>query len=698
VGRGGMGVVYEAEQLSLRRRVALKVLPLAAALDPQQLRRFQLEAQAAANLVHQNIVAVHAVGCERGVHYYAMQFIDGQTLAAMIAELRPLEGRDREDRASTAVAGALAAELASGRWAPPQRGRDNFQLTGSYTEMPSPPEAAAGSPSTPAAADMATQRTAGISTDRSTKSPAFFRTVANLGVQAAEALEHAHGVGVTHRDIKPANLLVDMRGNLWITDFGLSHCQAQAGLTMTGDLVGTLRYMSPEQALAQRVVIDHRTDIYSLGATLYELLTLEPVFHGRDRQELLRQIAFEEPKSPRRLNKSIPTELETIVLKALEKNPVDRYASAQDLADDLGRFLRDESIRAKRPSPLQRARKWARRHQGVVRTALVALALLLAIVTVGASLAAWRLNEEQNATREQLRLTEEAQEQATHRLFDSRVSQAKAGRLSRQPGQRFASLKAIEDAVRIARELSLPEERFDELRNEAIACLAVPDLRPGKSWNALVPGTACLAFDGDYQRYARANEQGSISVRRVADDQELARLDAFGKPVQSLLFSPDGQFLAVHAKDGRMQVWHVERGQAILAESSPGSGWDFSPDSRQIAMARPDRSIEVLDLGTGKETRRLRAASAQPRVAFDPDGRRLAVIYAAKSAPVQSGTWHPGPLYPSGSSQRLAFATWRGIPTASVSPSPLAVPPTVPRYGMWRPDGGSPPWKGTGRM
>src|SRR5262249_24991812 len=152
---------------------------------------------------------------------------------------------------------------------------------------------------------------AGISTERSTRSPAYFRTVAQLGVQAAEALEHAHQLGVVHRDIKPANLLVDGRANLWVTDFGLAHCQGQAGLTMTGDLVGTLRYMSPEQALAKRALVDHRTDVYSLGATVYELLTLKPAFGGRDRQEVLRQIAFEEARRPRRLNKAIPAELET---------------------------------------------------------------------------------------------------------------------------------------------------------------------------------------------------------------------------------------------------------------------------------------------------------------------------------------------------------------------------------------------------
>src|SRR5262249_38286653 len=152
-----------------------------------------------------------------------------------------------------------------------------------------------------------------------------FRTVAELGIQAAEALDFAHEHGIIHRDIKPANLLLDAESRLWVTDFGLAQVQGDARMTMTGDLVGTLRYMSPEQALAKRVVVDHRTDVYSLGATLYELLTLAPVFGGTDRQELLRQIAFEEPRPLRRLKRTIPAELETIVLKALEKNPAERY-------------------------------------------------------------------------------------------------------------------------------------------------------------------------------------------------------------------------------------------------------------------------------------------------------------------------------------------------------------------------------------
>jgi serine/threonine protein kinase/Flp pilus assembly protein TadD len=406
VGRGGMGIVYEAVQVSLGRRVALKVLPFASALDAKHLQRFKNEAQAAAHLHHKSIVPVHGVGCHRGVHYYAMQFIEGQTLAALIGDLRRLaRQRKTDDAGSAGNAGSLAAELASGRWAPAKRSPPD--PTGPYTPPEVGPQAAI--------TDTAVLAAAPVSTEHSIRNPAFFRTMTNLGIQAAEALDHAHAEGVVHRDIKPGNLMVDAKGNLWITDFGLAHSQSEVGLTMTGDLVGTLRYMSPEQALAQRVVIDHRTDVYSLGATLYELLTLEPVFDGRDRQELLRQIAFEEPKPPRRLNKSIPEELETIVLKAMEKNPADRYGTAQELADDLRRFLMDESILARRPSPLQRARKWARRHPGVVRTTLVALAFLLVTIAVGASLAAWRLNEEQNATRDQLRLTEEAQQLAENR-------------------------------------------------------------------------------------------------------------------------------------------------------------------------------------------------------------------------------------------------------------------------------------------
>jgi tetratricopeptide (TPR) repeat protein len=390
IGRGGMGVVYEAEQISLGRRVALKVLPFASTLDAKQLQRFKNEAQAAAHLHHTNIVPVHATGCERGVHYYAMQLIEGQTLAAIIADARQQahQARAHTEPASAALPNATQGLPTPGLLPaePPISAPVDSWATAPGTDLPlALPEWSATTPK------------AGISTERSTDSPAFIRAAAQLGVQAAEALEHAHQLGIIHRDIKPANLLVDARGNAWITDFGLAHCQSQAGLTMSGDLVGTLRYMSPEQALAKRVLIDHRTDIYSVGVTLYELLTLEPAFGGRDRQELLRQIAFEEPRPPRRLNKAIPAELETVVLKAMEKNPAERYATAQELADDLRRFLEDRPIQAKRPSVVQRVRKWSRRHRPVVY-AMAAVALVIVAATI---VVLWREKDRADAAKAQ---------------------------------------------------------------------------------------------------------------------------------------------------------------------------------------------------------------------------------------------------------------------------------------------------------
>jgi serine/threonine protein kinase len=297
IGRGGMGIVYEAVQVSLGRRVALKVLPFAAALDARQLQRFKNEAQAAAHLHHTNIVPVYAVGCERGVHFYAMQYIDGQTLAKVIADLR-LQNADFPK--STASRASQPSPPATMDYQPP------------------PPDSQSAIGNLKSAIPSSTA-VAALSTERSTKNASFFRAAAHLGVQAAEALEHAHQLGVIHRDVKPANLLVDAGGHLWVADFGLAKLGSEAGLTMTGDLVGTLRYMSPEQALAKRVTADGRTDVYSLGVTLYELLTLEPAYNGRNREEVLRQIAFEEPRLPRRLNKAVPGELETIVLKALAK-------------------------------------------------------------------------------------------------------------------------------------------------------------------------------------------------------------------------------------------------------------------------------------------------------------------------------------------------------------------------------------------
>jgi hypothetical protein len=393
IGRGGMGVVYEAYQLSLGRRVALKVLPFAASLDPSRLERFKHEAQAAAQLHHTNIVPVYSVGIERGVHFYAMQLIEGQSLSVSIHHLRQATGRPTgRELASTTP--ALATNVVPGHASGAANKQQPTSASAAKSALKSATNAASASKSfdlgKPASADPsvnALAETVGaastVLTDSHANPTSYFHTVARLMQQAAVALEHAHAMGVIHRDIKPGNLLLDTRGNLWVTDFGLAQFQADVQLTRTGDLLGTLRYMSPEQAEGGRVLLDHRTDVYSLGATMYELLTLEPVFPSTDRNVLLRQIMQDEPRPPAAVNKKIPVELETIVLKAIAKSPTDRYASAEQLADDLQRWLEDKPILARRPRLAERAARWCRRHQSIVKVAAVFLCLAVLGLVAG---------------------------------------------------------------------------------------------------------------------------------------------------------------------------------------------------------------------------------------------------------------------------------------------------------------------------
>jgi serine/threonine protein kinase len=399
-GRGGMGVVYEAVQLSLGRRVALKVLPFAAALDAKQLQRFRTEAHAAAQLHHTNIVPVHAVGCERGTHFYAMQMIDGRPLDVFIRDLR---GESQSSAGSN----------------------NRPHVTDDRR-----PTVADRRPTTVAA------------TSRAGRGREAYRTAARIAVQVADALEYAHEAGVVHRDIKPGNLLLEARGHVWVTDFGLAQLSAEAGPTQTGDVVGTLRYMSPEQAAGRRWQVDHRTDVYSLGATLYELLTLSPAFPGQDRQELLHQLLFQEPRRPRLIDRGVPPELETVALKALAKAPEDRYASAGEMAADLRRFLDGLPVLARRPSLLDRGRKWVRRHPGP----LAAAVLVLIGCTAGLAVAVALVERGHRQTADAL-LRERAQFQLARRAADDmiRIADEEAPDDMAQQGLRRRLLQAAID-------------------------------------------------------------------------------------------------------------------------------------------------------------------------------------------------------------------------------------------------------------
>ena len=419
IGRGGMGVVYEAIQLSLGRKVALKVLPFAASLDARQRQRFQIEAHAAALLHHSNIVPIYAVGCERGLHFYAMQLIEGGSLSDVIHERKQTLPRD--DTATENRSTERDLHLPTSQSSFP------------FKEGTCPRD-----------------------------SRSYVRSLVQLTAKIADALDYAHQSGTIHRDIKPANLLLDHSGNIWITDFGLAHIAADVSLTMTGDVLGTMRYMSPEQAGGQRSVLDGRTDVYSLGATLYEIFTLQPVHAASGRLALLNQILNDDPKPLRHLDRSIPVEIETIVLKCLAKNPVERYASAADLAADLRRFLDERPILARRPTVVDSVRKWLRRHPSYVVAGLILLIgglIGLGITTgiVSRSLA----RERHSLTQERQRALEaEARFRLGRRAADE-MFQIAQNELSDAPFQDEVRERLLQGALRFYQELI-------ELRHEVI--------------------------------------------------------------------------------------------------------------------------------------------------------------------------------------------------------------------------------------
>jgi serine/threonine protein kinase len=373
IGRGGMGAVYEAEQQALGRRVALKVLARTSAGDGSAQIRFQREAKAAARMHHTNIVPVFDVGQDGEHLYYAMQLIHGQGLDLVIDDLKRLRAQSAatpgasEDRAAER---SIAASLAAGTFE-----RENLAAEGETDSKAT----AAYQGSAPSSAVLPGQ--SDISTATSNRQ-AYFRSVAQIGLQTASALSYAHSRGIIHRDIKPGNLILDTTGNVWVTDFGLAKT-GDGGVTHTGDILGTIRYMSPERFRGQ---CDVRADVYALGMTLYELVTLKAAYASRDRLELIELIRHAEAASPRSVDARIPRDLETIVMKAIDKDPKRRYQSADEMGEDLQRFVNDEPIKARRVGTVERLGRWCRRNPVVATLA----AAVLVLMAVGTALSTWQ--------------------------------------------------------------------------------------------------------------------------------------------------------------------------------------------------------------------------------------------------------------------------------------------------------------------
>ncbi len=319
IGSGGMGEVYEAEQVSLKRKVALKVLPSHLSFSDVTVKRFKREAEAGGRQRHPGIVAIYAVGEHEGYHYIAQELVE--------------EGRSVSDR---------LAEL-----------RKTKKLPIGY-----------------------------------------FREVADIVANTADALQHAHKSKVIHRDVKPSNILLKPDGAPKVSDFGLAKVEGALALSSTGDFAGTPYYMSPEQAMARRMGIDHRTDIYSTGATLYEMLSLERPFKGKTSHEVFQKIMLQEPVDPRKLNPRVPRDLSVICLKAMEKNPDHRYQTMKEFAADLNRFLSGDVIQAKLSGPGTRLLKWVKRNHKLTTT--MSITMLIVVMVVG--LFAFYVNMKSTAT------------------------------------------------------------------------------------------------------------------------------------------------------------------------------------------------------------------------------------------------------------------------------------------------------------
>lgn len=563
LGRGGMGVVYRAVHKALNKHVALKILVLGADPVSNNLERFLREARTAAKLHHTNIVPVFDVGQADGIAYYAMQLVEGTPLDVLLAENKTRGSKTISRDAETVAPNHEISTV--------ECSADDNDSDLGVTEPPN---------------QFATWQD-------------YLKFVSNIGAQVADGLHYAHSNQVIHRDIKPSNLIIDHNDNVWITDFGLSRHIDDPSLTQTGMFIGTPRYMSPEQATAASKPVDHRTDIYSLGASLYELVAQRPPFNAGTPVEIVMAILDRQPVPLRKLNPHVPRDLETIIQKAMAKNVDDRYQSSDQLASDLRLWAAGETISARRPSVGERLVRWSRRNPRIAAL-LGAVAMLLATIAIGGVMFAIRSDQatrNANLLRSQ---ADSARNDAQDRLLEARehqahseinlsnllLQQAKAEQLMAVDGYRRRALENIRQAREVVRDLDpkavsrlkstsdskkLAVPSQVDLKSELLSCLQMVDLEERQRYRSI--GTSVSA-NGKWLAYAgELRADGGVFPLHTLNIVNLANQKTTKVNVNSILFglavNSNGTQAAIYKGYSTIELIDTASGNLVLETKIP---------------------------------------------------------------------------------------------------------------------------------
>ncbi|TWU51878.1 WD40 repeat domain-containing serine/threonine-protein kinase [Rubripirellula reticaptiva] len=643
-GRGGMGVVYEAIQVPLSRKVALKVLPAHTTGNPSAVARFQQEARAAAQLHHTNIVPVFEVGDDGKHCYYAMQFIEGHSLDAVIRQLRKIRDID-----SSKSRHGLPEEVSEGLAINTNAMVNDNHLsldaqleTTCYTTLLETPQTRPvldGDDTVPIARGSSTLTVSG-------HSKPFFRNVARIGHQIADGLQHAHERGIVHRDIKPSNIILDPKGVAWITDFGLAKTD-DVDLTRDGDVVGTLRYMSPERFGG---TCDASSDIYSLGVTLYEMLALQSPFAAYDRFSLLSAIRDKHPAPLRSLNHRVPRDLQTIIDKAMEKEPRRRYRTAAAMASDLERFLDGRPIRARRVGSAERMWLWSKNNVGLA-SSIATIVVVLIVASLVSTVQAVRLSEAN------IRTTAEAGRamRAEAVAIDERVmaqralakSQLEVAEKEFERGKFMEAKKIVDDTPEQFR-----DSNWNFLKNhssDSVWQLNIPghgsvrhfDYSPqsnhlaavlhqraggvfsldGKQVGDSIPGYAIygdIAGSMDGEKIAFPVSENEIIVQELLTGKILHRWPCQTYQWSNVLMSPNGQVTLATMK-GQLTAFETHTGNPLWTRKWNGVLPDFSLDSKRVAVVTErknlDFKIEIIEMSTGGVSKTFEVTSDKPSLA-----------------------------------------------------------------------------------